>query len=53
MATECQDCEDETKRRTRCKNCGQLVCGWCLHHIHHLPPSATPPTGAKGGDDGK
>ena len=32
--TECQDCGEECKRRTRCKRCKLLVCGWCLHHVH-------------------
>lgn len=33
--TECEDCGDECKRRTRCKGCGLLVCRWCKHHIHN------------------
>lgn len=33
---ECQDCGDQVKRRTRCKNCGLLVCRWCYHHIHKI-----------------
>jgi hypothetical protein len=35
----CEDCGDEMlpgTRRVRCKNCGELVCGWCHHHIHLL-----------------
>lgn len=37
---ECEDCHDElmdSERRRRCKHCGKLVCGWCLHHVHGLP----------------
>lgn len=31
----CEDCGDEVEtRRTRCPNCGKLVCGWCYYHIH-------------------
>jgi hypothetical protein len=31
----CEDCGDEVEtRRTRCPNCGKLVCSWCYHHIH-------------------
>lgn len=33
---QCQDCGDDCQRRTRCPNCGQLVCRWCYHHIHNL-----------------
>lgn len=32
--TYCDDCGDETRKRTRCKHCGKLVCAWCYHHIH-------------------
>lgn len=37
---ECEDCHDEMQdceRRTRCKKCGKLVCGWCYNHVHSLP----------------
>ena len=31
----CEDCGDECEtRRTRCPNCGKLVCSWCYYHIH-------------------
>jgi uncharacterized OB-fold protein len=34
----CEDCgEDSFQRRTRCKRCGLLVCGWCFHHVHSIP----------------
>jgi hypothetical protein len=32
----CDDCGDPTKRRKRGPHCGQLVCGWCWHHVHKL-----------------
>lgn len=34
---ECEDCGDAIgadERRRRCPNCGQLVCGWCMNHVH-------------------
>ena len=34
MSTECEDCGEECRRRTRCKRCGKLVCCHCLHHTH-------------------
>lgn len=34
--TECEDCGDEVKRRTKCANCWLKVCGWCKHHVHDL-----------------
>lgn len=34
---ECEDCGEECKRRTRCKHCGRLVCGYCRHHFHGMP----------------
>lgn len=33
--TKCEDCGDETKRRTKCPKCGLMVCRWCYHHLHH------------------
>jgi hypothetical protein len=30
----CEDCGDECRRRTRCLNCGMLVCRHCYHHWH-------------------
>ena len=31
----CEDCGDECEtRRTRCPNCGKLVCSWCYYHVH-------------------
>jgi hypothetical protein len=36
---ECEDCHDELmdiQRRSRCKNCGKLVCSWCFGHAHAL-----------------
>lgn len=42
MNIECEDCcveigrgKRDGQRRTRCKHCGLLVCGWCLHHVHN------------------
>jgi hypothetical protein len=35
---ECEDCEEVMKpneRRSRCRCCGLLVCGWCIHHVHN------------------
>lgn len=33
----CEDCGEEVAgRRTRCKNCGQLLCSWCYHHSHKV-----------------
>lgn len=40
----CEDCGEEAKRRTRCPNCKQLLCGWCYNHCHMLA--------VKSGDDG-
>lgn len=43
---ECDDCGDPCVRRTRCKSCDQLVCGWCYHHVHgrsHAVPPRAPP----------
>lgn len=34
--TQCEDCGEDCKRRTRCPRCGKLVCRWCYHHIHKL-----------------
>lgn len=36
---ECEDCGEEMQdreRRRRCKNCGQMICGWCRNHTHAL-----------------
>ena len=46
---ECEDCGDEARRRTRCPNCGKLICGWCYNHVHNrqeLPPSGSNTTPA-------
>ena len=32
---ECEECGEECKRRTRCKSCGEMRCGYCLHHFHN------------------
>jgi hypothetical protein len=37
--TECEDCGEECRRRTRCHHCGQLVCPWCWHHVHGCQPN--------------
>ena len=34
MTQKCEDCGEDATRRTKCKHCGQLVCGWCLTHVH-------------------
>ena len=31
---ECEDCGDYVPRRTRCADCGFLICRWCYHHAH-------------------
>lgn len=36
---ECEDCKEtmrSNERRVRCKLCNQLVCGWCIHHVHNV-----------------
>lgn len=41
-ARTCEDCGDEMdegRRRTRCPECGRLVCGWCWNHVHALHPA--------------
>lgn len=42
--TNCEDCGDETTRRTRCKKCGILVCRWCYHHAHAGPLASEIPS---------
>lgn len=32
----CEDCGDESKRRTRCLHCGKLVCSWCFNHVYGM-----------------
>jgi len=33
----CEDCgERDGARRTRCKDCNQLVCSYCFNHKHGL-----------------
>lgn len=40
----CEDCGDDALgRRTRCKRCGLLVCGWCYNHVHNLPMNGFKP----------
>lgn len=34
--THCEDCGEETKRRTKCRLCGLMVCRWCLSHVHEV-----------------
>ena len=36
---ECEDCGEEMpkgKNRYRCENCGDLCCGYCIHHVHRF-----------------
>lgn len=55
MATECEDCGEETpkgERRWRCPNCGSLVCGWCRHHVHEFAAARAKSQAAGQGETG-
>lgn len=44
----CDDCEATVDHLTKCKDCGEWVCDWCIGHVHtpsrgpqrHAAPSA-------------
>lgn len=31
----CESCQQKVGRRTRCRRCDAMVCGTCLHIVHH------------------